>query len=109
MKVLALTLLLATSVAAQSTKRLYIEERAVVRPNTSRIRDVSLEATKELRSKCPSISVTDNREAADYVLRLAQGNSVLYRQNGDVAYVSPAKLLSNAAKDVCQFIERQKP
>ena len=67
--------------------------------------NVSLEVTQEVIKHCPSvITVTDNREAADYILRIAAGKSTLYERNGDVAYISPAKYkVSNLAKDVCNF------
>jgi hypothetical protein len=52
--------------------------------------------------------VTDNREGADYVLRINGGSSTLYKQNGDVAYVSPEKFkISNLVKDVCNFVNSQ--
>ena len=54
---------------------------------------------------CPAVTVTDNREAADFVLRINGGSSTLFKQNGDVAYVSPAKFrVSNLVKDVCGYI-----
>ena len=73
--------------------------------NTSSSRNVSLKMTRELVKTCRTLTVTDNREVADYVLRISPGSSTLYRQNGDVAYVSPAKWrVSNLAKDVCSYI-----
>lgn len=103
------------------TKRLYIEERLKTTTGTSvhcdnygncygheggRTRNVSLELTRKIMEKCPSmITVTDNHEAADYDLRISPGSSTLYKQNGDVAYVSPTRFrVSNLAKDVCEFV-----
>jgi hypothetical protein len=102
-------------------KRLYIEERiktttgGSVHCDTvgncyshhgSQSTDVSLEVTREVMKKCPSVlAVTDNHDAADYDLRLSPGSSTLYKQNGDVAYISPTRYkISNIAKDVCEFV-----
>jgi|ERR1039458_1089690 hypothetical protein len=103
------------------TKRLYIEERIKAISgtsvhcdnygncyghNTSPTRNVSLEVTREVIKRCPSaITVTDNRDQADYTLRTAAGASTLYKQNGDAVYISPTRWkTSNLAKDVCNFI-----
>lgn len=103
-----LALLVAGLCHAQSEqpkpKRLYIEERVKTTTGTSVHRDaygncfgqsaegsrnISLETTREVMKQCPSIlTVTDNRDAAEYDLRISPGSSTLYRQNGDVAYVS---------------------
>jgi hypothetical protein len=50
---------------------------------------------------CPeAITVTDNRDVANYVLRITPGASTLYKQDGDVAYISPTRWkISNLAKD----------
>ena len=48
-------------------------------------RNVSLQVTRELMKTCHWVTVTDNRDAADYVLRISPGSSILYQQNGDVA------------------------
>jgi len=68
--------------------------------------NVSLEVTREIMKKCPTaVTVTDNHDAADFDLRISPGSSTLYKQNGDVAYTSPARFrVSNLAKDVCEYI-----
>lgn len=105
----------------QHPKRLYVEERVKTTTGVSvhcdnygncyggegtRSRNVSLELTREILKKCPSaVAITDNREIADFYLRISPGSSTLYRQNGDVAYQSPAKFrVSSLAKDVCEYI-----
>jgi hypothetical protein len=110
------------SQTSPTAKRLYIEERIKTTTGGSvhcdtygncfghsgtNSRNVSLEVTKEVMKKCPTtLIVTDNRELADYDLRISPGSSTLYRQNGDVAYVSPTKFkVSNLAKDVCTYVE----
>jgi hypothetical protein len=114
----------AQTAAAPQPKRLYIEERVKTTSGASvhcdtygncyahggtRTRNVSLEVTREVMKKCPgAITVTDNREAADFDLRISPGSSTLYKQNGDVAYVSPTRFkVSNLAKDVCNFVSGQ--
>src|SRR3954453_20040508 len=55
-------------------------------------RNISLETTGEILKRCPTLlRVTNNREVADYDLCISPGSSTLFKQNGDVAYVSPAK------------------
>ncbi len=103
-------------------KRIYIEERIKTSSGnsvhcdaygscfghaTSSTRNVSLETTREIMKQCPIIlTVTDNREAADFDLRISPGSSTLYKQNGDIAYISPTKYrVSNLAKDICAFVQ----
>jgi hypothetical protein len=69
-------------------------------------RNVTLEATDGFMKHCPAVIVTNDRDAADYVLRPNKGSSTLYKKNGDVAYVSHAKVkVSNLVKDVCSYIQ----
>lgn len=110
----------AQTIPQPQPKRLYIEERIKTTTGNSvhcdtygncfghegtNSRNVSLEVTREVVKQCPSVlTVTDNRDVAEYDLRISPGSSTLYRQNGDVAYISPTKFrVSNLAKDVCNF------
>lgn len=120
MRYLIALLIVAAPLAAQSSKRLYIEERVIEHAGTNvhcddagncyghsatHERNVSLEATRDFVSSCPAVAVTDNRDSADYVLRITPGASTVFAKNGDVAYVSPAKFkLGNVVKDVCKFV-----
>jgi hypothetical protein len=71
-------------------------------------RNISLEATDGFIKRCPAVTVTSDKDAADYVLRPNKGSSTLYKKNGDVAYVSHAKVkVSNLVKDVCGYIQAQ--
>lgn len=128
-RLVALTIAFAASIGAQQNgssgpKRLFIEERVKTvsggavhcdsygncyGQNTSRTRNVSLEVTREVLKRCPAaITVTDNRDAADYTLRITPGASTLYNRNGDAAYVSPTRFkVSNLAKDICNFVGSQ--
>src|SRR5436190_21488508 len=120
--ILALVVVAGVSTPVQSpATRVYIEERLKTTTgvnvhydafgncyghNTSTTRNVSLQVTRVLMKTCRSVTVTDNRDAADYVLRISAGSSTLYQQNSDVAYVSPARFkVSNLAKDICGYIE----
>ena len=55
-------------------------------------RNISLEATDGFIKNCPTVTVTNDRNAADYVLRPNKGSSTLYKKNGDVVFVSHAKV-----------------
>jgi hypothetical protein len=69
-------------------------------------RNISLEATNGFMKNCAAVTVTNDRDAADYILRPNKGSSTLYKKNGDVVYVSPAKVkVSNLVKDVCGYIQ----
>jgi hypothetical protein len=69
-------------------------------------RNISLEATDGFIKNCPAVTVTNDKDAADYVFRPNKGSSTLYKKNGDVAYVSHAKVkVSNLVKDVCGYIQ----
>jgi len=120
--VVLLLVVVGTIVVAQSsTTHVYIEERVTKTTgvnvhcdtfgnccghNTSTTHNVSLQVTRELVKTVHEVTVTDNRDAADYVLRISPGNSTLSRRNGDVAYISPARFkVSNLAKDVCGYVE----
>lgn len=106
-------------------KRLYVEERLntvtggsahcdtygnCYSGQSTRTRDVSLEVTRDIMKRCPNVLViTDNRDAADFDLRISPGSSTLYKHDGDVVYVSPTRFkVSNLAKDVCDFVAAQK-
>lgn len=68
-------------------------------------RNISLEATDGFMKNCPAVTVTSDKDAADYVLRPNKGSSTLYKKNDDVAYVSHAKVkVSNLVKDICGYI-----
>lgn len=70
-------------------------------------RNITMEATGEFVKHCPVVTVTNDRGAADFILQPNKGSSTLYKQNGDVVYVSPAKVkVSNLVKDVCGYIQK---
>jgi hypothetical protein len=86
--------------SAQTTNGSTVGSAAVVG------RNISLEATEGFVKSCPAVTVTSDKDAADYTLRPNKGSSTLYKKNGDVAYVSHAKVkVSNLVKDVCGYIK----
>src|ERR1700689_1427126 len=107
---------------APTPKRLYIEQRFINGASGSTTcvngncnggvvalsRNLSLEATKGFVKSCPEVTITDNKDSADYMLRIDRGDSALYRQNGDGAYISPAKnRVANLVKHVSNYIKSQ--
>ena len=69
-------------------------------------RNISLEATNGFMKNCPVVTITNDKDAADYILRPNKGSSTLYKKNGDVVYVSHARVkVSNLVKDVCGYIQ----
>jgi hypothetical protein len=69
-------------------------------------RNISLEATDGFMKNCAAVTVTNDSDAADYILRPNKGSSTLYRKNGDVVDVSHAKVMvSNLVKDVGGYIQ----
>jgi hypothetical protein len=121
MQAKALAPVVTQQISSDASKRLYVEERIKTTSgtsvhcdgygncyghNTSHSRNVSLEVTREVMKHCSeAITVTDNRDVANYVLRITPGASTLYKQDGDVAYVSPTRWkTSNLAKDLCDFV-----
>jgi hypothetical protein len=58
----------------------------------------------EFSKRCPSVSFTQDRTVAEFVLEPQQGATSLINPKGDVLYVSPAKSMGNMVKDVCKYI-----
>ena len=65
----------------------------------------------EVAKKCPSLlSATDNRDMADYYLRVSPLSSTLYRRSGEIAYIFSTKFeASDLAKDICAFAKKKAP
>jgi hypothetical protein len=68
--------------------------------------EIGLYVIRDILSKCPStISVTDSKQDASYLLKPHYRASLLYdNTNGDILYVSPANHTGNIAKDICRFV-----
>jgi hypothetical protein len=66
---------------------------------------------KNLSDKCPGVTLTGNLQASNYML-YAGGWSGQYKfmviaKGGDTIYATKTVMLSNAVKDVCQFLSKQ--
>jgi len=93
---------LAPLAGAQSTARhlkLVLDRRSTVDP---------VQIVKHLGEKCPNVTLTTNREQSDYMLH-AGGWSGDYRfmviaKGGHMIYATETAMLSNAVKDVCNFL-----
>lgn len=68
--------------------------------------DYSLHVTEALMDRCPDIvTVTQDPDAADYRLRLQEGDAVLFNNAGEAVHVSRARIrVKNFAKDLCGYI-----
>ena len=47
-------------------------------------RNISLEATNGFMKDCPAVTVTNDRDAADYILRPNKGSSTLYKKRAGI-------------------------
>lgn len=83
-----------------SPKRLFIDEKK---------KSYSLEMARQLQQRCPSaITVTENRDTADYKLAISMPTSALYNEKGDVVHVFRTPFLNkNIAQKVCDFVGSQ--
>ena len=82
--------------------KLVLAPRSTVDPN---------DIMKNLSEKCPGVILTGNVKGSDYML-YAGGWSGEYRfmviaKGGDTIYATKTVLLSNAVKDVCQFLSKR--
>jgi hypothetical protein len=67
---------------------------------------------KNLRAKCPSVSITLDSTKSDYMLEAGgwPGNYkfTMFKPGGQAVFATTTHMLSNAVKDVCGFIKTQK-
>jgi len=96
---LACTALLASAQSTVRPLKLVLDRRSSVDP---------VQIVKHLSEKCPNITLTTNPHRSDYMLH-AGGWSGDYRfmiiaKGGDPIYATETALLSNAVKDVCNFL-----
>jgi hypothetical protein len=68
-------------------------------------RNISLELTRALATKCATVVVTNEKTTADYVVKLA-GGPVIFRQNGDLANIPTARKIPDLAKQICTFASK---
>ncbi|HEV2617818.1 MAG TPA: hypothetical protein VGU63_14545 [Candidatus Acidoferrales bacterium] len=67
---------------------------------------------KNLHVKCPNVSITLDSTKSDYMLEAGgwPGNYkfALFKPGGQAVFGTTTHMLSNAVKDVCGFIKKQK-
>ena len=67
---------------------------------------------KNLRVKCPNVSITLDSTKSDYMLEAGgwPGNYkfTMFKPGGQAVFATTTRMLSNAVKDVCRFIKKQK-
>lgn len=81
-------------------------------------RPQTAEITKTFRERCPSLTVTSDKDKANYVILLDHegGKSpvlrdnkvVIYNKDGDVIFSGSTRSLGNAVKDACVAIEQDR-
>ena len=82
-------------------------------------RPQTAEITKTFRERCPSLTVTNDKDKANYVvlldheggkpLFLRDNKVVIYNKEGDVIFSNSTRSLGNAVKDACVAIEQDRP
>jgi hypothetical protein len=90
---------LASAQYSRKPLRLVLDRRSTVDP---------VGIVKNLGQKCPNVTLTTNAKQSDYMLQ-AWGWSGSYRfliiaKGGDQIFATETVLLSNAVKDVCNFL-----
>ena len=67
---------------------------------------------KNLRVKCPNVSITLDSTKSDYMLEAGgwPGNYkfTMFKPGGQAVFATTTHILSNAVKDICGFIKTQK-
>ena len=66
---------------------------------------------KNLRVKCPNVSITLDSTKSDYMLEAGgwPGNYkfTMFKPGGQAVFATTTHILSNAVKDVCRYIKKQ--
>ena len=119
-----LPFLLILSVAAEPARvRIFITESGAVQitgktmaltgPTTSE----NIEVMKAFQRYCPAVSITADRERADYIVRLdrespspitpfVRGNKVaVFNRDADLVYTSSSRTLAPAVKGACGAVK----
>jgi hypothetical protein len=118
----ACTLLAGTALGAAEKPRIYITESGVteieaeninVRKGTS---PENIEVMKSFLKECPGITVTRNRDKANYIVRFdrespspvtpfVKGNKVaVFDREDDLVYSQSTRYLSSAVKSTCSAV-----
>jgi hypothetical protein len=110
----ALVVLLLFQLSAHPRHLVYVEDEVLhsgalqVYENTSRGREddnhTAPAVSKEFEDHCQSISFTDDKSAAEFILQTQNGRLYLLNRQGSVLHSASAKTLRNRAKEVCSFV-----
>jgi hypothetical protein len=73
----------------------------------------SADLMKHIVEKCPNVSITLDSKKSDFMLEAGgwSGNYkfTVYQHGGVAVYSTTTRMLSNAVKDVCKFVNVPKP
>ena len=126
---LAAGLLVATAFAAEKPRIFVTESGAAVLAGDATLGEAkgalsltggtspqAIEVMKAFQQRCPGVTITGNREKADYVVRLdheaanpttpfVRGNKVaVFDKNDELVHSDSTRLLGNAVKGACSAI-----
>ena len=103
-------------------QRVYAEQRTTARTGESAHCDLqgscfshegenAQAVSAEVATKCPAVlAPTNNRDMAEYYLRIFSQSSIMYRRSGEIAYTFSAKFdVSSLTKDICAFAKKKAP
>ncbi len=120
-KVLICVIAVAVTVIAQEAKvRVFVTDSQSweIKGTAGGARPQSAEVIKTVGDRCPNLTVTSNKEKADYVLTLdheggkkvAQKDNkwALYNKDGDVIKSGSTRALGNSVKDACEAITKDR-
>jgi hypothetical protein len=112
-----------TITAAENKPRIYITESGATEITTDNLqvtRNTSpqnIEVMKAFQKQCPDVTITANRDKADYVVRfdhppsppikVVKGNKVaVFDKNDDLVFSDSSRLLSSTVKSACSAIAK---
>ena len=122
----AVPLLLAIPMAAETKPRIYITESGAIQISgpsmalTGPTSSENIEVMKAFQRHCPSATVTADREKADFIVRLdrespspvtpfVRGNKVaVFNRDADLVYSHSSRLLAPAVKGACAVVATRK-
>jgi hypothetical protein len=87
----------------------YAQERpkVFVKPIPGGGRNTTAGVESELAKRCQTITVTENKDKADYILDFSGNNNefVLFKHNGDLVQRGSAMIYHKAIEKVCKAIK----
>jgi len=103
---------------AQARVRVFVtDSQSLEGKKNSGARSQNAEIARTIGKKCPELTVTIDKEKADYILildhedgksRLARDNKwVVYNKDGDIIGSGSVRSIGNAVKDTCAAISKE--